>query len=404
MRFHYLFVCLILTLALYSEPLSGQPADSFDRDIRIAEGIIAELFEPEDSRRPSRGRHIRDVTGRYIPDYGIHFNVGATLSPAAVRVVLQGHAEIQVDDNSEPQQLQEMGREFVEDRLTDYLKNYASLFRDLPGDEVVRVTVSPYRPGAHSFIVFPGSSDSRRPGVHLTVWASASDIRAYDAGSISEEEFERRIDSIDLTEQEQERDQTVFASILQTALDDVSDQIRVRQSPVSEYLPGLGLSYRVHASLRSGSWFNIDNLQINEFKIENDSLSIDLSDIAKDIDFDNLSSFASRVDSIFGLQNGSVPSDSQMKSLRELRQQINHQKDTFSDEEIREMVDQFHDELIRTLRDYGVTLRSLDDDEMLIVSVFWSGRHAALPQRSELRIRKSDLLNGTRPEIEEYSR
>lgn len=404
MKTQLFYTFWIVIFAFSVTTITAQPADRYDRDIRIAEGIIAELFEPDDPQRPIRGRYIREVSGRYIPGYGVHFQIGANLTPATVRVVLQGHAEIQVDDNAESDEIRELGQEFVEERLMEYLKNYASLFRDLPDDEVVRLTFGPHHYGGHTFIIRAGSTQSRRPNVNLTAWASGADIRAYDSGSVSEREFESRVERLDLREQQTERDQTVFASILQTALDEVSDQIRVRQAPVSEYLPGLGLSYSLNASLRTGSWFNFDNIQINEFKFESDSLSVDLSEIARDIDFDNLSEFAARVDSIFGPGIQFSQTDSQRQSLRDLRQQLNRQQETLTDEELREQVDLFHSELIRTLQDYGSTLRSLGDDEMLLVSIHWSGRHSALPQRSEIRIRKSDLLDGTQPEIEEYTR
>lgn len=395
---------LVLILMLFSGSLFAQSEDSYDRDIRIAEGIIAELFEAEDSRHPVRSRHVREVTGRYIPGYGIHFNIEANLTPATVRVVLQGHAEIHIDEDSEPEEIHEVGREFIEERFMEYLKNYASLFNDLPDNEVIRLTIGPHNYGAATFIVRSAPSHSHRSGVNITAWATASDIRAYDTSSISEEEFESRIEVLNLSGQETERDQTVFASILQTSLDEISDQIRVHRTPATEYLPGLGLNYSINASLRSGGLFNFDDIQINEFRIEMDSVLIDFSKVMEDIDFNNLSNYAGRMDSLYNTRDAEVMSDSLMRSLRDLRRHANQRQDSISREELREMIDQFHDELIRTVRDYGATLRSLENDEMLMITIHWSGRHSDLPQRTELRIRKSDIINGSAPDIKEYSR
>lgn len=396
---------LVLILMLFSGLLFAQSGDKYSRDIRIAEGIIAELFEGEDSRTTYRSRHIRDVTGRYISGYGIHFNIRASLTPATVRVVLQGHAEIHIDEDSDIEEIRELGREFIEKRSMEYLKNYASLFKDLPDDEVIRLTIGPHNYGPRTFVVRPGPANNRRSVTNLTAWAKASDIRAFDTNSISEEEFESRVSVLNLDEQEAKRDQTVFASILQTSLDDVSDEIRVRRTPATEYLPGLGLNYSVNASLRSAGLFNFDDIQINEFRIEMDSLSIDFSNVVRDMDFDNLASFAERMDSLYSRRGADASSDSLRQSLRsQLRSVNNQQQNSISQEELREMIDQFHDELIRTVRDYGTTLRSLGDEEMLMITVYWSGRHSALPARTELRIQKSDILNGSDSDIMEYSR
>ena len=392
---------LFIILTFFSGTLIAQSADRYDRDIQIAEGIIEELFRADDTSRPFGSRHIRDVSGRYIPEYGIHFRISARLTPAVVKIVLQEQAEIHIGEDPEPDKLRELGRAFVEQRFLEYLKNYAPLFKNLPGNEVIRLTIGPHHYSAGTISIWSGDADSRRMVANMTAWANAADIQAHASQSISEDEFESRVEFADLDDRETERDQTVFASILQTSLADVSDTIRVRRTPGVEYLPGLGINYSVNASLRGGGWFDFGDIQIEEFKIETDSLSIDFSTMFDNIDFDEIGRIAERVDSAFTRNAPQINTDSLNQSMREFRETVEQQREKLSDEAVRDLVDQFHTALTQTVQDYGQTLRSLDNDDMLMITINWSGRHDALPARTELRIRKSDILNGDEPMIEE---
>jgi len=395
---------LILLMTIVTGSLFAQSSDRFDRDIQIAEGIIEELFRADGTSPPFGSRHIRDVSGRYIPGYGIHFRISARLTPAVVKIVLQEQTEIHIDEDPEPDKLRELGREFVEQRFLEYLKNYAPLFKNLPDDEVIRLTIGPHYYTAGAISIWPGDADSRRTVANISAWATASDIEAYSRQSISEDEFESRVEIANLDERTTERDQTVFASILQTSLQEVSDTIRVRRTPVVEYLPGLGASFTINASLRGGSWFDFGDIQIEEFKIETDSLSVDFSTVFEDIDFDEISRIAERVDSALTRNAPRINTDSLNRSIRELRETVEQRRETISDETVRNLVDRFHTTLAQTVEDYGQTLRSLDSDDMLMITVNWSGRHDALPARSELRIQKSAIINGDQPVIEEVLR
>lgn len=397
---------LILLMTLATGSLSAQSSDRFNRDIRIAEGIIEELFETDSPSSRFGSRHIREVAGQYIPGYGIHFRIGANLTPAFVRVVLEEQTEIHIDEDPEPEELRELGREYVEERFMDYLKNYAPLFRELPGDEVIRLTMGPHTYGVAAFTIRPGTAASRRTVANITAWTTASDIRAFDNRSISEEEFESRVEVANLAERDTDRDLTVFASILQTSLQEVSDTIRVRRTPAVEHLPGLGASFTVNASVRTGGWFDFGDLdiEIDELRIESDSLSIDISNILDEIDFEEIGNIAERIDSAFAPDSPRLNPDSMRRSVRELRETVEQQQRTLSDETVRNLVDRFHTALIQTVQDYGPTLRSLDNNDMLMITINWSGRHSALPARTELRIRKADILDGDEPEIEEVHR
>lgn len=402
MKRSFLILPLLLLLILTTRPLSAQSSDSFDRDIRIAEGIIEELFGAEDSPWPVLSRNVRKVSGQYIPGYGIHFSINANSSPAIIEMRREGQVSISVNgsDDSDSNSNRGTSREIVEERFMEYLKNYAPLLNELPDDEVIRLTFGSHSNAPNIFMVRSITNDRDHNTTHLTAWATASDIRAYDDNSISENDFENRVEIIDLADREKERDQTVFASILQTSLEEVSDTIRVRRSPVAEYLPGLGLSYTINANVRTG-WFDFGDIQIDGFRIETDSLSIEISKMLEEIDMSEIEKLAERIDSISGSSSSKFDASELRRSAEEAQERIvERQRENLSDEDVNQLADRFHEVLIQTVQDYGLTLRSLNNDEMLLITINWSGRYSELPSRSELRIRKSDILDGNEPVIE----
>lgn len=398
-----------LLLILSTGIVFAQTPESHDRDIRIAEGILAELFDAKNTAFTLRGATVRGVSGEYIPGYGVHFKIGANIHPQTLRVIIRGHAQIERDEEQDPPASEEENREFIEERFMEYFKNYASLLRGIPGDEVIRLTFGDNRSMRTVFSIPPRSDRQRDSILAMTAWASVSDINSYNEGNLTDEEFENRIQIRDLTQEETHRDQEVFASILETALNQAgTENLRVRRSPGVEYLPGLGLNYQVHISLRSRSFMG--DLNLEGIEIHLDSLAIGLSELGENMS-EHLLPMTAKLDSIFNLDRRERDSLARVyrDSLRPHRENVQRSARMFRqnmkdsqvpDEEILEEIDKLHEELKQTVREYGQTLRSLQDDDMLIITLNWSGRHPALPQRSELRIRKSELLDGAEPEIQ----
>lgn len=400
----WLFLLIFSAVSAFAQSTAPE-----ERDIRIAEGIIAELFDARETGINFRGGNIRGVSGEYVSGYGIHFKINANMSPQTVRVILRGHAQIEQAEDSDPSEVAEVNRDFVEDRLTEYFKTYASLLRGLPEDEVIRLTfgaTSSFR----TIMTFPPNTDRQRDTIpNMTAWASVSDINAYSNGSISDAEFENRIQVRDLSETETERDQEVFSSILEAALNQAgTENFRIRRNPQVEYIPGLGLNYQVQVSL--GSRRILDDIDIdidlNNMEFNFDSLNIGLLKLAENVG-EHMKPYAFKIDSIFNTVNADsfhAATDSLVQRHRNNPgRQIylrNNRIDSLSAEDIENEINKLHSELRQTVIDYGPTLRSLQNDEMLMITLNWSGRHPALPQRSELRIKKSDLLDGIEPKID----
>lgn len=397
---------LIFILILASGTGWAQTANN-EREIRIAEGILAELFDAKDTGFSFRGGNIRGVSGEYIPEYGVHFKIGTNVHPETVRVILRGHAQIEQAEDPDTTENAEINKSFVEDRFMEYFKSYASLLRDVPDQEVIRLTFGA-RSSGRTIVTYPSGADRQRNTIpEMTAWALVSDIKSYSSGNLSEREFEDRIQVRDLSDQESERDQEVFSSILEAALNQAgAEHIRIRRNPQVEYLPGLGLNYQVQVSFGSRPFFGDFDLDIDlegvEFML--DSLNIGLTKLAENMG-ERIMPITVKLDSIFNPSRINGSSDSLIRVYRDSLDRSAPtsrnvaKEDSLSDEEIQEEINKLHAELIQTVTEYGQTLRSLQNNEILMITLNWSGRHPALPQRSVLRIRKSDLLNGSEPEI-----
>jgi len=60
--------------------------------------------------------------------------------------------------------------------------------------------------------------------------------------------------------------------------------------------------------------------------------------------------------------------------------------------------------ITETIRDYGSTLNSLQNGELLRITLNWRGRNDTMPEQTKIRISKSDLMNGNDPVMEDFSR
>lgn len=421
---------IFMSVPLFAQNGNGQ--NQTDRDIRIAEGILSELLKESDTENDFYGS-IRSVKGEYIPGFGVHFKAASNTSSRTLRMVIKGHAQIEeAEEETDSAEKREENRAFVEERFMEYLKNYASLIRGIPEEDVVRLSFGE-RSSVRTLVI--RHSDSEKPDTipSISMWASVADINAFNVQQIGEEEFESRVQVRDLSDQKTEKDQEVFASILETALNQAdTESIRIRRSPQIDYLPGMGLHYHINASSGSPSFFG--DLDIDNLELQLDSLSVEISNLTEHLGERLLVPVAVKLDSLFhdwspgdslsheirdSLQKSNeeyqhnIMNSREIDSLRreaenagrqierEFRMNSRSNGQTFSEEEIRADMEKIHAELIETVREYGSTLQSLKENEMLMVTIHWNHRNSELPSRSQLQIKKGDLLEGVQPRIEE---
>jgi hypothetical protein len=186
-----------------------------------------------------------------------------------------------------------------------------------------------------------------------------------------------------------------------------------------EYLPGLGVRYKVQVSARPSVMLEELRFGDVDFEFKLDSLRMNLDQSLRLVE-ESLNPLILKLDSVIDLDISDEELDEIKQNLHEHRQEIRIHHDSLqntqnnysyawrstSDEDIdlESEVDAIMDELLSVIANYGSTLTSLDDDEMLMISVNWSSRSENLPERTEIRIKKSDLLSGDDPDIEEIER
>lgn len=409
----------LLILILFPVLLAAQ-SDQLQREIRIAEGILSELFsENMESESPFIAVTGNRITSEYIPGYGVHFVIGDHLLASNIRLSGRiavtrtegGRSVIEMkksdDDESEP----EPTRESIEEKLNEYLTQYAPLMQSLPENESIRLSTGLRAQINQAFISL--SIGERSYGFpKLTKWVSGRDLQQLRTDRISEQQFLSRVQSADLSEATEARDYNIFNSILESSVRSANfEHLRVRTGTPYIYLPGFGVQFNINVSSPGSGIFSFvrssgSEPEMNlEFKIDGDIRSYGTAGESSNTSNDLASIRNKEIDSI------RISAEQSLDSLRialddlsiSVREIFTGSREEPNPEELENEKSLLYDEIKRTITEYGSTLSSLPDDEMLIISIHWSGRNTGLPQRTYLRIRKSDVASAE-PFIQEISR
>lgn len=417
----------VLILFLFPAFLAAQ-SDQLQREIRIAEGILSELFsENLQGESPFIALTGNRVTSDYIPGYGVHFVIGDRLLSGNVRV--SGRMEVvrtdgdrriiemrNTDENgSEP----DITQESIEQKIHEYLVQYAPLIQSLPEDEYIRITTGPRAQLNQVFISLTvGEREFDFP--KMTKWVSVRDLQQLRSGRITEQQFLNRVQTADLSDVSETRDYNIFNSILESSVRSGDfEHLRVRRGAPYIYLPGLGVQFNLNVS-SPGSGI----LSFIRATGDNPDMDMDLNfdiNIDKDIrtprpagdlsiNADELDSIRREIkisrEEIDSIRATAVQSmDSLKVVLEDLSVSIGDlftgNRERPDPEDLDREKNLLYNEIKRTIKEYGTTLSSLPDGEMLIISIHWSGRNTDLPQRTYLRIRKSDITSSSEPVIQE---
>jgi hypothetical protein len=395
-----------------------------ERDINIAEGILSEIFRDEHSGEVVfPGFQSRSVRGEYISGYGVHF----TVSPGSFGFVIHGYRsggdeDVRVEFSGDDDTSESPGdaTQAAEENIHEYMTRYASLISGVPDDETVRVTYAPNRSSSVRWVFVGDDNHAQKTSQGISVWAQMGNLKAFRDGDISEQQLMNRINTHMLDEEEAYKDFNVFASVLETALSSVdTENLRVTRKPQMEYLPGLGVRYQVQVTTRPSVILNEISIKDGNFEFRMDSLRLNLDESLKLME-ESLDPLILKLDSVIDLDLTEEEREEMRSELREKRHEIRIHQDSLRSSmrppapptphermdtlNLQPEADAIMDELHNVIDTYGSTLQSLAENEMLMISVNWSGRSDDLPERTEVRIRKSDLLNGEEPEVEEIER
>lgn len=418
-----LLITVFFSLISFANAQTNE-AQQRERDIKIAEGILAEIFGNEQSQSGSAvlpGLQHRNVRGEYIPGFGVHFTVSPGWSNFVyVQNVSSKNDEVRVEFQQDGSSSDSSdNEEEIRHKILEYMTKYAPLVSGVSDDETIRVTYAPnqYEAATWGFVYDSYQTNESKPG--LSVWAKVSDLKQFRNGNISERQLMNRINIHTLDNDETYTDFNIFASVLETALNSAdAKHLRVSRKPQMEYLHGLGVRYRVQVSARPRVILDEIRIFDGNFDFKIDSLRLNLDKSLKLMD-ESLSPVVLQIDSMLdedlsederelirrNMQQQRAEIQAQREKLKNSLRNANRTSPSSDDSlDLEDEAEAIMDQLLNVIDDYGSTLSSLDDDEMLMISVNWSGRSDNLPERTEVRIKKSDLLRGEEPDIEVIER
>ncbi|MEO1022409.1 MAG: hypothetical protein AAFW89_07680 [Bacteroidota bacterium] len=400
---HTLFIS-ILSLFLLTSTLFAQSAnfdaERMNRDLRIMENILSELFQAESIvTSKNEGRNVffpvnsrsSDIHGTHLPGYGVIFMV-PTNSPVQNILIENGNkldfSYSFVYSTDGEKDVPEVNEASVNKRMAEFLKSYAPTIGQLNENEQVlivfgsknnnhnnRVLLGRVRALSESAVTVGGVSGTnptvRRLGTtrtesdeeieELPIYSasvSKKDLNDYRSGKLNDESFQKRI-RFARSSQKEELDLKVMSNIFTTALE-TGEKKGFRSSDRNTnylFLNNFGALFNIDVRYRSTS--NVYGRFSSSFDRE-----------------------FSRAQYGFDKEE---EKEAYNKYLSELQDAYNTLKNTASE----------------VLIDYGRTLSSVTSDQYILVTLNINGhalfpellekRNQTIPDRIDFQIKKSIL-------------
>jgi len=375
------FAAFMLMLCIQqAQAQPGIDTNRMNRDLRIMENVLQEMFKTQWSEQgntvmvhPGPGFSFGpgdDIRGTYLPDYGVIFAIpGGT--PAFVMLS-------NADDKNFAYSFQygngdtkeQVSQKTVTNRIIEFLRDYGSTIGQLSADDKVMVLYNAQNSDPH--IAFLRSESkvkgNRKEIPTISVVATKRDLDAYRTGKINESQFRDRLDISTVASGDQKQmDLKVMANIFETAFDDVEEG-----------------SFRIIGSV---NYLNLDNFgALFSFDARYSSRSmapgfIDVQRIMDDTK-DEINNARLRIQ----FEKEISDSDTTDQTQEELKKQQAERK-----EKTIAAYQEFKTALKEYIIDYGRTLRSIEPDQYLMVSVTLNNHYKEIPERVDFQIKKSVL-------------
>lgn len=356
-------------------------ANRMNRDIRIMENILMELFRPEGNSFSaenivfSQGFYrLRGVRGTYLKDYGIIFTIPSD-DPMRPRLHISNNEEDSYVYSSDADgEDQAMKKEEVVNLLTEFLMNYASTIGQLGDNENIMIiyganATSSYRGYVLVTSGISVSDNKSQEASVISVSAQVKDLRDYRSGKISEAKLKERI-HVTTSKDREYTDLKVMSNIFETALEEVE-----------------GSGFRM---LRGANYMLFDNFgAIFSF----------------DVRFSTGSALLRETQQMLRYRFGeSAPTSSRGRSItdeeRKGLEEAAAQEQKKLEQQIIEAYSQLKTNLSEYLVDYGRTITSINNDQFILTSVTVSGtRVEEIPERVDFQVKKSVLEDFDRGKI-----
>lgn len=356
-----LLLCILAVPLVHAQNIDRE---RMERDINIMESVLEELFKIEWNSNSSTMQVASgsfsfgggsEITGTYISNYGIVFTIPSQTSGFIVSTDGDEYNyQFKYENNDNDQKIT---KETVANRIKYFLRDYGSTIGQLKNED--HITVIYEKNSTNHFVkVLPDNNRQKDPQKFpstIYVTACASDLQALRRGNISKTQFDDRLTVAINDEKNQRRDLKVMANILKTTFEDVEDdEFRVRGSVKETYIENLGALFYLDVSYGSGFYaFGEAMVAVRE-------------KLSKIIDPDSVSIK-------FENSEGDNRSESELRKAGKQAYQG------------------FLNQLKETLVDYGQTLKSVDSDEQVLISISLSRSGKAIPERVDLQIEKSVL-------------
>jgi len=366
MKYLHQLLTVLFTLFALGTALAQQGQDfdagRMNRDINIMENILSEIFKVEtiDDNRDvvvasgvfKRGGGIR---GTYLPDYGVIFMIPDVRSSFFLYNEGKSYAFAYSSGNAEDSKISE---DAVIDRIEEFLRDYGSTIGQLDSDEKIMVIYGVNRSSRNfgGVALFNKSSSETEEKTRIptiSVVAEKGNLEAYRSGRINEDQFRERLSIARVNDNQRQLDMEVLANIFETAMkeQDEEETFRIRGSVDYLKLDNFGALFFFDVSYSKS--FAVISVQF-----------------AKEL--------AERRNGQVNLRELSDSADDSTKIAKSRETQISAYE-TFT-EQLREYI-----------VDYGRTLKSLQPDHFVMVSVNISSRIDEIPERIDVQIKKSDL-------------
>ncbi|WP_421773310.1 hypothetical protein [Gracilimonas sp.] len=344
-------------------------ANRMNRDIKIMENILGELFKTQvvsdagsvnmrSNNYVFFGGSSDNIKGTYIPDFGVIFMIPSSTSRSIVvsRERSSGSANVVFQYSSDNDKADKtVDEESVVKRITEFMQDYASTMGQLSPDENVLVIYgstnsSNSRYAAYTLRAIDDNDEEKqiKKLPVISVSAKKSDLDAYRSGRLNADAFQNRL-SVSKSEESEKLDMKVLGNIFRTALED-----------------GDGEQFHLINS-NSLSYLYLDNFGALY------SMNIHRGH--------NLGSFR------FGSITGNLSAERE-KELEELKEDMRARE-----QKLNETLEAEYENLISKTKefiiDYGRTLSSLKNNQHLLVSLNISDASDEIPERVTLQVQKS---------------
>ncbi len=366
-----------------------------ERDLDIMESVLDKLFESE----PGSGFSHTRTRGIYLPGLGAVFQVASREIPIR-SIEINKRSKTVIIHTREPEGTEpdsttgEARLQNAMEPIMEFLGTYADAMQALPENENVIVIVLPagYRTMEHLFSL-PAAPKSV---LGFAVLVRRQDIARYRKGNLSEQQFREKVRVIQLDpETQRQTDLRIFANVLQTAFSGYeAGSFRISRDVGYFYLPEFGAMYSLDAFYTGGRRYNIF-INADQYR---ESLKMYEKQIAEYMK--QIKQYQKQVQNYLKTrQKGTEPLPAPPEG-EEPTPPISYDPSVWLQTTLVDSVkaaermlafQKFEDRLREYMLNYGRTLRILQPDQWLVISVRIRSRYEDLPERMVLQIKKSDL-------------